>query len=114
MNSITMLRAMALAVSLVAAPMAFSADEAHGNHQEAANSTPKHQLHGVVNSVNAEAGRVNITHGPVESLKWPKMKMNFKAQDPAILNGLKPGMPVDFEIAKYGKEYHVTKITPAK
>ena len=113
MNTKTMLSAMALVASVIAAPTAFSAEEAHGNHQEAANSAPTHQLHGVVNSVNAEAGRVNITHDPVESLKWPKMKMNFKAHDPAILDGLKPGMTVDFEITKMGKEYHVTKIAPA-
>jgi len=113
MKSKTMLSAMALVASMIAAPVAFSAEDAHGNRQEVANSAPTHQLHGVVNSVNTQAGRVNITHDPVESLKWPKMKMNFKARDPAILEGLKPGSTVDFEITKVGKEYHVTKITPA-
>jgi Cu/Ag efflux protein CusF len=73
-----------------------------------------HALHGVVNSVNAAASRVNITHDPVESLKWPRMKMNFKAQDPAILQGLQPGTVVDFEIRKVEDQFVITRITPVK
>ena len=65
---------------------------------------PAVKLHGVVNSVNASAGRVNITHDPVPELKWPAMKMNFKAHDAAMLKDLKPGMTVDFEIQKMGNE----------
>jgi len=113
MKAKTMLSAAALVLSAIAAPVTFSAEEGHGSHQEAMDHSPAHKLHGVVNSVNADAGRVNITHDPVESLKWPKMKMNFKAHDAALLKDLKPGMTVDFEITKMGNEYHVTKITPA-
>jgi len=109
----TMLSAAALVLCAVVAPVTFPAEEGGGLHQEAMSHGPAHKLHGVVNSVNPDAGRVNITHDPVESLKWPKMKMNFKAHDAALLTGLKPGMTVDFEITKMGNEYHVTKITPA-
>jgi Cu/Ag efflux protein CusF len=73
-----------------------------------------HKLHGIVNSVNASASRLNITHDPVESLKWPKMKMNFKVQDPAMLADLTAGTVVDFEIQKIGDEFVVTRITPVK
>ena len=86
----------------------------HGAHEQSGQAGAAHKLHGVVNSVNADAARVNITHDPVESLKWPKMKMNFKAHDPALLKDIKAGMTVDFEIQKMGNEYHLTKISPAK
>jgi Cu/Ag efflux protein CusF len=81
-------------------------------HEQSGRAGAAHKLHGVVNSVNADAARVNITHDPVESLKWPKMKMNFKAHDPALLKDIKAGMTVDFEIQKMGNEYHLTGITP--
>lgn len=105
----------ALAVAMtLCTPFAYSADQEgdHGGHHANAGSTTK--LHGTVNSVNAANGRVNISHDPVESLKWPAMKMNFKAHDPALLQDIKPGMTVDFEIEKMGNEYHVVSISPAK
>jgi len=113
MKAKIVMSAAVLALSVVAVPVALAAEEGHGDNQQGMDHGPAHKLHGVVNSVNAEVGRVNITHDPVESLKWPKMKMNFKAHDAALLKDLKPGMTVDFEITKMGNEYHVTKITPA-
>ena len=91
-----------------------AADEHHAADQTAAPAAAgdTHRLHGVVNSVNAAAGRVNITHDPVESLKWPKMKMNFKVADPGLLEGLKPGSEVDFDLQKTGEGYQITKIAP--
>jgi Cu(I)/Ag(I) efflux system protein CusF len=107
----------ALAFAFATPPAALAADESQGHHAEhdqPGQAGAVHKLHGVVNSVNAEAGRVNITHDPVASLKWPKMKMNFKAHDPALLANIKPGMSVDFEIQKMGDEYHLIQITPVK
>ena len=96
-------------------PVAFSADEAQGDHADHhGDAGPTAKLHGVVNSVNAANGRVNISHDPVESLKWPAMKMNFKAHDAALLKDIKPGMTVNFEIQKMGNEYHITSIAPAQ
>ena len=115
MNRITL--AAALTFTFATPLAALAADESqghHGEHEQSAQTGAVHKLHGVVNSVNAEAGRVNITHDPVASLKWPKMKMNFKAHDPALLADIKPGMSVDFEIQKMGNEYHLIQITPVK
>ena len=104
----------ALLIAFVAPSQGLAQDESqghHGMHEQSGHAGVSHKLHGVVNSVNAGAARVNITHDPVESLKWPKMKMNFKAHDPALLKDIKAGMTVDFEIEKMGNEYHLTKIT---
>jgi Cu/Ag efflux protein CusF len=107
--------AAALIVALVAPLPALAEDESQGHpgaHEQPDQAGAAHKMHGVVNSVNADAARVNITHDPVESLKWPKMKMNFKAHDPALLKDIKAGMTVDFEIQKMSNEYRLTKITP--
>ena len=87
-----------------------ASDDHHMGHQAGAGV----KMHGVVNSINSAAGRVNITHDPVPELKWPTMKMNFKAQDPAMLKDLKSGMIVDFEIQKMGSQYLITRITPVQ
>jgi hypothetical protein len=39
-----------------------------------------HQAEGTVDSVDAKAGTVSLSHGPVASLKWPAMTMEFKAR----------------------------------
>lgn len=73
-----------------------------------------HQGHGMVNKVNAQSGKVNITHEPIESMGWPRMTMDFSVQDKAELANIKPGMKVDFELMTKGKGYRITKIAPAK
>ena len=56
--------------------------------------------HGVINSVNLQAGTVNITHHAIPALGWPGMTMNFAVQDKAALPTLKPGLQVDFDLRK--------------
>lgn len=73
-----------------------------------------HVAHGLVKSVDPAAGKVNIAHEPIESLNWPAMRMNFKANDPALLKGIEPGQKVEFDLVKIGNEYHITKISPLK
>jgi Cu/Ag efflux protein CusF len=110
---------MAAALALACAtPFAARAADEHNAEQhviaQAAQAGDTHKGHGVVNSVNAPAGRVNITHDAIESLKWPKMKMSFKVQDPALLEGLTAGTVVDFDLQKSGDDYKITRIVPAK
>ena len=78
-------------------------DMNHG--QEAA-----HRASGVVKSVNLDKGTVTIAHGPIETLKWPAMTMSFKAKDRKILDTLKPGQKIDFELEQEGKAYIVTRV----
>jgi Cu/Ag efflux protein CusF len=97
----------------LATPATLAAEEADA-HQSADAAGPSHAGHGKVNSVDVGAGKVDITHDPIKSLKWPKMTMNFTAHDPALLKDIKPGMTVDFDIQKMGNEHHITSITPAQ
>ena len=62
--------------------------------------TPKgagHQGEGTVDSVDAKAGTISLSHGPVPSLKWPAMTMEFKAANASLLQGLKPGAKIAIE-----------------
>ena len=72
-----------------------------------------HQGRGTVNKVDIDAGKVNISHEAIKSLKWPKMTMDFNVQDKSVLAGIKPGMKVNFEIAKAADGYRITRIVPA-
>jgi Cu(I)/Ag(I) efflux system membrane fusion protein len=80
-------------------------------------ATPKgagHQAEGTVDSVDAKAGTISLSHGPVPSLKWPAMTMEFKAANPSLLPALKPGAKVNFEfIERQPGEWVITSLKPA-
>lgn len=63
-------------------------------------ATVGHQAEGVLNGVDAATGTVTISHGPVPSLKWPAMKMDFALANPALAQGLTPGSKVAFEFVE--------------
>lgn len=72
-----------------------------------------HAGRGTIKSIDSGQGTLRLEHEPIASLKWPKMTMNFKAHDPALLHGLKPDTEVEFELMKFGNRYEIVKITPA-
>jgi Cu(I)/Ag(I) efflux system membrane fusion protein len=55
---------------------------------------------GKVEAVAPDA--ITISHGPVASLKWPPMTMDFGKPDPLAFPGVKPGDSVRFEFKKGG------------
>ena len=61
---------------------------------------PSFIAHGKINRMDAEAGMVNITHGPIQALNWPGMTMDFRVADKSLLKGLKAGDEVNFDLAK--------------
>ncbi|MBE0546780.1 MAG: efflux RND transporter periplasmic adaptor subunit [Rubrivivax sp.] len=74
-------------------------------------ATVGHKAEGRVDSIDLQAGTVSLNHGPVATLKWPAMTMEFKAANAALLAGLKPGQAVDFEfVERQAGEYVVTAI----
>lgn len=73
-----------------------------------------HRGQGTVDSIDAKAGTVSLNHEAIASLKWPAMTMEFKAANPSLLQGLKPGMAVSFEfVERQPGEWIVTSIAPA-
>lgn len=72
-----------------------------------------HQAEGTVDAIDAKTGMVSISHGPVASLKWPAMAMQFKAANDALLKGLKPGSTVAFEfVERQSGEWVITGVKP--
>lgn len=94
----------------------------HGAHggatpaagEPAASTKAGHQAEGRVEELDAKNGTVSVAHGPIASLKWPAMTMEFKAANGALLQGLKPGAEVAFEFVERGQgEWVITAIKPA-
>jgi len=73
-----------------------------------------HKAEGTVEGIDLKAGTVSLNHGPVATLKWPAMTMEFKAANTGLLDGLKPGQAVAFEfVERQPGEYVVTSIAAA-
>jgi Cu(I)/Ag(I) efflux system membrane fusion protein len=55
---------------------------------------------------------VTISHGPVPSLQWGSMTMDFNAPKEGLPQGLKAGDPVTFEFvpSPQGSTFDITKI----
>ena len=68
---------------------------------------------GTVKVVDAAAGKITISHGPVAALNWPAMTMAFKAKS-AQMAAVHVGQKVDFEFVSTGTDEILTRIGPAK
>jgi Cu/Ag efflux protein CusF len=80
----------------------------------AAAAAAGHQAEGTVDGVDAKTGMLSLNHGPVPTLKWPAMTMEFKVANDSLLRGLKPGAKVKFEfVERQQGEWVITSITPA-
>ncbi len=106
--------------NLKAAVGAFGQSSQAGNGGAATPGKPAatsvgHQATGKVEAVDAQAGTVSVTHGPVDSLKWPGMTMEFMVANAALLKDLQPGAEIGFEFVERGKgEWVITSVKPAK
>lgn len=85
----------------------------HAGHKEVKPAAVGHKAEGTVEAFDPKAGLVTLNHGPVASLKWPGMTMEFVVATPALMSGLKPGMSVSFEfVERKPGEWVVTAIKP--
>lgn len=70
-----------------------------------------HQAVGTVDSVDAKALTVSLSHGPIASLKWPAMTMDFKVANASLLKALKPGAKVTVEfVERQPGEWVITSV----
>jgi len=90
------------------APAAGSAPAAAG---KGGRSEVTHQATGTLDAVDAKTGSVTVTHGPVPSLKWPGMTMDFMLANPSLTDNIKPGSAVAIEfVERKPGEWVITKI----
>ena len=99
------LRWMTLAVGLALAPVSAPA----ANHEGAARATE-----GEVRSVDRDAKKVTIRHGPIANLDMPAMTMVFQIKDPALLELVKAGDKIRFVADKVGGQFWVMRMEPAQ
>lgn len=102
-------------VALTAIPAAAEMNMPMGMHMDSKTHAESHEGRGKINSVDAKAGKINLTHEPIASLDWPEMTMDFTVQDKASLSGLKAGQKVAFKLieTRPGK-YVISEITATK
>ena len=80
---------------------------AHSGHTHA-------QGTGTINSVDAAAHKLNVSHGPIPTIGWPAMTMDFAVAPPVDLEGVRPGTRINFTIEQSDDGMHVIQsITPA-
>jgi len=100
------------ALPLQAAEMKDTPGIKTGANKAAAEQT--HKGSGTVKGVDAKAGKISLAHGPVSSLSWPAMTMDFEVRDKAVLKGVAPGQDVEFDIVQSGQsQFIITRIAPA-
>jgi Cu(I)/Ag(I) efflux system membrane fusion protein len=72
-----------------------------------------HHAEGTVEDVDLKAGTVSLAHGPIASLKWPAMTMEFKPANEALFKALKPGARVAVEfVERQPGEWVITSVKP--
>jgi RND family efflux transporter MFP subunit len=59
-----------------------------------------HRAQGTVEGVDAAKKRVTLAHGPVPSLQWPAMTMEFAVANTALLDGVVAGQAVEVEFVE--------------
>ena len=93
-------------------PAAAAATEAAATEAAPAKGAGHHG-EGKVEEMDTKTGTVSLAHGPIASLKWPAMTMEFSVANADLLKGMKPGVAVNFEFVERGPgEWVITSIKP--
>ena len=93
-----------IAVLLLGAGLAFhaGADDSHNHHAtneaKPAAAASAGLTDGEVRKVDLAAGKVTIKHGPMPKLDMPAMTMAYRVKDKAMLDHLKPGDKIKFDV----------------
>ena len=69
---------------------------------------------GEIRKVNKATGKVTLKHGEIKSVEMPPMTMVFGVADKAMLEGLKEGDKVKFDVKQDGSNFTVTEIKKAQ
>ena len=73
-----------------------------------------HKAEGTVDAIDLKAATLSLNHGPVATLRWPAMTMEFKVANTSLLQGLKPGQAVSFEfVERQPGEFVITSVVAA-
>jgi Cu(I)/Ag(I) efflux system membrane fusion protein len=74
-------------------------------------SAVSHKASGTLEAIDLKEGVVTMTHGPVASLKWPAMTMDFILANPSLVDKAKAGAAIDIEfVERKPGEWVITKL----
>ena len=65
---------------------------------------------GEVRKVDKAAGKITLKHGPMPKFDMPPMTMVYRVKDKAMLDGLKAGDKVKFDVDGVGGEFTVLRL----
>ena len=95
-----------------------SADDRHHPQTEttpvAASASTAALTDGEVRKVDKAAGKITIKHGPMPKFDMPPMTMAYRVKDKAMLEGLKPGDKIKFDVDGVGGEFTVLRLEKMK
>lgn len=75
--------------------------------------TVTHRGEGSIEAIDLAHATITLAHGPIASLSWPAMRMDFRLADPGWLRSLQPGQEVVFDIIEQSAgEYIIVAIRP--
>ncbi len=109
-----------IAFLFLGAGLAFqaSADDTHhpqtGTTAVAAAASTAALTDGEVRKVDKAAGKITIKHGPMPKFDMPPMTMAYRVKDKAMLDGLKSGDKIKFDVDGVGGEFTVLRLEKAK
>jgi len=114
--------AILIAVSIFGAGLAFQAVAADSHsHNHAATNEAKPAApaggaltDGEVRKVDKTAGKISIKHGAMPKFDMPPMTMVYRVKDKAMLESLKPGDKIKFDVDGVGSEFTVLHLEKAK
>lgn len=78
--------------------------------QPANASAKSHEEVATVQMIDLGKGIVQLAHGPIASLNWPAMTMNFKIKERTLMQVIKVGDVVTFTFMQANGDYVITAI----
>jgi Cu(I)/Ag(I) efflux system periplasmic protein CusF len=109
-----------IVVLLLGAGLAFhaGADVSHNqlaqNEAKPAAAASAEWTAGEVRKVDKAAGKVTIKHGPIPKLDMSAMTMAYGVKDKAMLDHLKPGDKIKFDVDRVDGAFKVMRLEKAK
>ena len=104
----------ALLLLVGAASLPLAAQPMEGMEAQKKTGQASHQGTGKVLSVDRAKLRIKLAHEPIKSLGWSAMSMDFSVVKASLLDGLKEGDAVQFELGKIKPEDLVWVIVKIK
>ena len=79
---------------------AVAADSHESHHTASPEAQASYMAKGEVIAIDQDASKLKLRHEAIPELSWPAMTMNFGMADKSLLEGLKVGDKLNFELVK--------------